>query len=658
MGGDFTRLTVAWRVGVVAATLAACAVAALIAAEPASAHAGHDHADGTAACTPLPGAHGLCTHGPDAAPAGVTVGRDPSLRELRRRAATGSYDSEVTMTAAGGTSPAVACIGDGTTGARIQAIYARASDRPDRFADYLPLIRTYAGIADGYVNRSAAQVGSGRRIRFVTDGCKLDVKRVTLSASGDDTFEQTVAQLIAKGLDSNNRKYLVWMDADKVCGVGSMLPDDAAGAANLNNIKTGWSRIDRSCWGGGVEAHEMFHTLGAVQLSAPHSTPLGHCRDENDAMCYDDDGAGPTKMMATKPCPDAIAWQIDCRHDDYFHPKPAAGSYLDKHWNTARSRFLEADVPPPSEPVIALPARDKRLPGFKWGLSATSTVPAGRTIAGWKWTVTDPNGDPHPYCSLSAATTATPKLLCMAAVPASWVPSVTATVTDNTGLTNIATKTLPFADPASPRATQVTLGATPNPLPVGGGATTLTATLTDVATGKPIYGMRMSFAGFDGWSGLADTARDGTATKSRSVTASTDVTSNVYWLTKWWAPDASPPYLSVTVSLPPATITGGLAEVDCTGVTSPTLTVPLASAPYLCGTATPDADNQWLILQESSTGADGTWTNVNWAMVAADGSYEFSLFGFDVGTTYYRVRKNAGALSAAQSPVLELTVTP
>jgi hypothetical protein len=110
------------------------------------------------------------------------------------------------------------------------------------------------------------------------------------------------------------------------------------------------ARIDLPCWGLPapnplVEAHEIAHTLGAVQPHAPHSSSVvtdgsivfyGHCTDEFDIMCYDDQ----SPKQLTFPCAKAYDRLLDCRHDDYFHTAPSSGTYLASHWNTAMSAFL------------------------------------------------------------------------------------------------------------------------------------------------------------------------------------------------------------------------------------------------------------------------------------------------------------------------------
>ncbi|MCB1017430.1 MAG: fibronectin type III domain-containing protein, partial [Acidimicrobiales bacterium] len=74
-------------------------------------------------------------------------------------------------------------------------------------------------------------------------------------------------------------------------------------------------------------------------------------------MCYVD---GPGTSVSRVCTNVSNEMRLDCNHDDYFSTAPPSGSYLDRNWNTADSRFLE-DVPgtpqPPGPPqsVVATP---------------------------------------------------------------------------------------------------------------------------------------------------------------------------------------------------------------------------------------------------------------------------------------------------------------
>lgn len=295
-----------------------------------------------------PGADGVvtCLHGSEDPPPGVDARRRPSVDDLRRRgeemrerargrehlaASTGG-----TLTAA--TGDAVACIGDGTTGTRVQAIYARAADVPDRFGTVAPYLRQFAAGADLSIDQSARATGGGRRVRFATDAdCRLDIRRVTLSTTGDDTVRNTIAELEALGYDRSDRKYLVWVDAAVgICGVAQLRLDDRPTLDNGNNRGRMFGRVDAPCWGY-AETHELLHTLGAIQGSAPNATDAGHCTDEYDVMCYQD---SPTTVLSVV-CPDAPGTFVDCNADDYLHVAPPPGSYLAQHWNVANSAWLE-----------------------------------------------------------------------------------------------------------------------------------------------------------------------------------------------------------------------------------------------------------------------------------------------------------------------------
>lgn len=284
-----------------------------------------------------------CTHGPDPAPGGIDV--------TERRTVADITESTQQVTDEIGTS-GVWCTGNGADGSRVQAVYAVASDRPDRFADIAPLIATWAGQMDTVVNHSAAETGGERHIRFATSSdCVLDVVRVVLSPTGDDTLSNTITELRASGLNRSDRKYVIWADATVYCGIAQVGGGDSAGLTNGSNKGPHYARVDSGCWGRSdhlSEVHELMHTLGAVQLSAPHSTGGYHCTDESDLMCYPD----ASGVTMTQDCPSAHEWLLDCNNDDYFHTSPSTGSYLDTHWNVATSVFLVGGTtqgsPPPS----------------------------------------------------------------------------------------------------------------------------------------------------------------------------------------------------------------------------------------------------------------------------------------------------------------------
>jgi hypothetical protein len=166
-------------------------------------------------------------------------------------------------------------------------------------------------------------------------------------------MDGTISELRSKGFNRPDRKYLVWMDTNVYCGIAQVYSDDKPSQDNLSNgsssVPGEFARVDNGCWGvsgQSIEAHELMHTLGGVQPSAPHSTPYSHCYDTSDRMCYDD-GSG---VAMRQVCPSSHGNLFDCNHDDYFHTNPPNGSYLATHWNTARSAFLATAAPAPPGP--------------------------------------------------------------------------------------------------------------------------------------------------------------------------------------------------------------------------------------------------------------------------------------------------------------------
>lgn len=295
-----------------------------------------------------------CTPGPSRAPAGLDV---------TETVPTSRYDGPASAYATeGGTTP-IPCIGNGTDGTRTQVLYVVAADRTDRYTTVRDdIVGWTKAVNENFVASAQDHAGVDRHVRFVTvpsgDSCSLVVTRVIIPSWGDDSFGNIIDAVSAAGFNNKEYKYLMFTDAEVYCGIGNVYPDDRASQDNLNNgneFAAMYARIDTSCWDSSVvPAHELLHTLGAVQSTAPNGTEYFHCSDESDIMCYADGSGVPMRDV----CPvdfDFYERYIDCNGDDYFNPAPAAGSWLATHWNTANSRFLSAttgaDVPPPPAPT-------------------------------------------------------------------------------------------------------------------------------------------------------------------------------------------------------------------------------------------------------------------------------------------------------------------
>lgn len=70
-----------------------------------------------------------------------------------------------------------------------------------------------------------------------------------------------------------------------------------------------------------MEAHEIMHTMGGVQPSAPHGTADGQCTVGSDPMC---DADRPTTLRHSDAGVDGVLLAC-CKDDDaHFQPPPAA----------------------------------------------------------------------------------------------------------------------------------------------------------------------------------------------------------------------------------------------------------------------------------------------------------------------------------------------
>jgi hypothetical protein len=367
---------------------------------------------------------------------------------------------------------APSCSGTGTDGKRVQVLYVHEATKPSRFDSVLPILRDEVANVDDVFAVSSQQTGGGRRVRWVHDAdCFPVISDVTVPAGalGSD-FWGTVNAIKALGFKDPNRKYLMFADANQLCGIGTLYDDESTSLSNSNNgSAASYARVDTNCWSTGhsVAAHELTHTLGGVQDGAPHSTTNGHCFDESDLMCYDDGSGIPMRQI----CPTAQEQLLDCNHDDYFSTDPAANSYLATHWNTARSSFLDVVPALDGGPVVAVSASTSTA---QTGDQVTFTGHADRAV-GWRWTSSS-------ACTLApSADTAT--LTCPST--ATGTVTVTATGTDATGSTGAASAVVTVTKAAAPT---VVLDA---PASAAAGAT---FAVSATPSGKAPFGFRWSAA--------------------------------------------------------------------------------------------------------------------------------------------------------------------
>lgn len=447
------------------------------------------------------------------------------------------------------------CVDDGQSGRRVQVVYATSSDRPDRLAQMMPTIQERLRFVDDTFVWSSKRNGipaggTARQVRWAhgPDCVPTVIKALvdpvrdtdgTLKRVETEPFGPSMQMVTAWGKANNvdllrsDRKYVVLVDdqwlGSRVCGEADQ-PDDTNPLSN-NGANWGphfarmggycwvWDAIDSQNrqWGSGI-AHELMHTLGAVNPAAKHyDAAEGHCTDNADLMCYG--------KAAQRVCPDAEEWLLDCGGDDYFNTKPLSGNDLYTRWNTADSLFLYS----PQAPALTQSVTGF-VPGLPMKHSLTPSIPSGM---GWKATARIYDWAPAPVTDgvvrCSVATTAR----FQSGQDPTWSPQCMADTTrvvlragleqeDGRGTGELSSGTITYTGNTRPVTTTVTVPAS---VPAGS-ATTVTVTVKDQATGQGVYGMPVTVDTPSGQlNGRTDTtgvaALPYTATTSGTLTATT-----------------------------------------------------------------------------------------------------------------------------------------
>jgi hypothetical protein len=275
------------------------------------------------------------------------------------------------------------CEGDGTTGRRVEVLYIHGST--SRYAQFLETFRTLAESVDTIYNESARETGGERHVRYVTEtvggACRPVIRDVQIadSALNANDWAPLLNAVKALGYTRTDRKYLEFVDATIFCGIGGFAGDTRKTDANRSNTGPEYARADSGCWNAGVAAHELGHTLGAVNNNAPNGSGFAHCVDEWDVMCYKDNA---NTVIVTRCADRAHDQRLDCNHDDYYNTNPAPGSYLATNFNVADNLFLiKVAGPTPTPSPSTSPGTP---PGMNLALTAapsTSFVSAWESLA-------------------------------------------------------------------------------------------------------------------------------------------------------------------------------------------------------------------------------------------------------------------------------------
>lgn len=280
----------------------------------------------------------------------------------------GPTDADLLLKDASGNWAAPRCIGNGTSGPRVQPVFVYRAGQPNRFENFRSVLMRSTYLTSGIVERSS---GGQRAVRWVTDAaCQPVIWQVAVPQRY--TYNLVQLRSYLKRTDSRfrsgQRVYSLWVDAYTSPG-WSGLGDDRWSAT--------WTSSYGFVW---VDAHEMIHALGAVHSGSPHATGKGHCWDGYDVMCYSD--GGRRWRQATMCMSPEAPYRLDCNNDDYFAVNPRPGTWLARNprHNVANSRFL-AKVTPVALPSPPPPPTDVRrsATAVRW-----TAVPGVRYDVGYR----------------------------------------------------------------------------------------------------------------------------------------------------------------------------------------------------------------------------------------------------------------------------------
>lgn len=219
----------------------------------------------------------------------------------------------------------------------------------NRYDEIYNKLQTLAIEVDAIFNHSA-QINGGneRHVKFLRDeNCNVILNYVKLPKFIHSLITtRTIQSTIFHQIDETNQMFttifgtnikpIIISDFD-FCGFSTIYPDDSK-EDNKNELYMTSMYLDNNCLIYTFVAHEIVHSLGGVQPSAPYAFIGFHCYDQFDIMC------GNIRINPFPSCKDRMNFYtlIDCNGDSYYNTNVITG-YLNTHRNVADSDFLIHD---------------------------------------------------------------------------------------------------------------------------------------------------------------------------------------------------------------------------------------------------------------------------------------------------------------------------
>ena len=246
------------------------------------------------------------------------------------------------------------CVSSPTSEFHIQVLYSHPAGSKDNFQKRQALIKRTVERMNGLLYAEGAEFGRPLRFRMRCLRGSLSIANATLDVQPGAGFGDIVTAMRSAGYTSPLIKYWLYFEDVAPPGAGGTAQafldttPNADNEANFGpNYGVFWSHQGNAegkkhqvaeDYLANAMMHEGAHNLGAVNNMAPNSTLGGHCTDDSDVMCYADGGPNAPRYAYGR----CTTLHFDCKHDDYFNPKPKPSNYLATHWNLASplNRFV------------------------------------------------------------------------------------------------------------------------------------------------------------------------------------------------------------------------------------------------------------------------------------------------------------------------------